>query len=211
MINSVNSNNVSFGGIVRVKVFKDGVFSSDSKVIDSALRKFKRVLLKQADTPENTAKLSKIREAYHALDADYFIPAKKVTGESRSFLTRIRNKFKYFIVSGKDAEKLSDAGRDIGKTNKFLELDFGTRNGAVSEGRNLVARSNYTDLKDDIAVTYASKKIKPEITLYTVSNPKSKNGGIELSSISFYPKIKKQAPKKYVQTNFMNALFSQQK
>ena len=66
MISPVNSNNnVSFGGIVRVKeVFCDGMLTKDGKKIDSALRKFRRVLLKQSDTPENTTKLDAIRKAY---------------------------------------------------------------------------------------------------------------------------------------------------
>ncbi len=214
MINPVTCNsNVSFNGIVKVKrVLCNGEVTNDPKIIDSALRKFRRVLLKQADTPENTEKLSIIRKMYNLLDPDYTIPETKVMGNSRSFLTRIRNRMNYFIASGNDAERLNIAGKDIGRTNKFVEMDFGTRKGYISESSNQAARQSYRNTKDEIAERYSLKKEQPAIVLKTVSG---KKGKIDLLSISFEPKISIKVPEtpqnspkpKAVQTDFMKILF----
>ena len=226
MILPISSNNVSFGGIVKVKaIFKDGQITHDDKIINSALTKFTNVLKKRTDTAENTVKLDSIRNIYAMLDKDYIAPTEKIKGNTKCFLATIKTGNKRFIVTGKEAEDLAEAGKNIGRTGKILEMDFGTRNGAVSQGRNEAARLDYRALKDEISLRYTLGKEKPSIILYTITSKKGKKSGIELSKIGFEPKIilkqthkpqlttkisNEEAAKKdkYIQSDFLNKLFS---
>ena len=213
MISPVSlNNNVSFGGIVRVKaVFNNGVLSNDDKVIKSAVDRFKKVLLKQDETPNADT----VRQIYAKLDPDYIIPAEKVKGGTSSILTTRKSGECRFIMSGPEAEELKSAGKNIGRTDKIVELNTGSDNSDFAMGQNEFARIGYRTLKDEIYYKYFSGQNKPAVILHTATG---KRGSVDLIRIGFEPKsvIKevipqpKTPPKKGEQTDFMDKLFPPQ-
>ena len=210
MITPVSRNSsISFGGIVRVKaVINNGVASNDEKIILSAVKQFKEILLKQKETPNADT----VRQIYSKLDPDYVIPTEKLTGKTSSFLTTRKSGGSRYIISGIDAKDLAIAGRDIGRTNKIVEIDVGSKNIGNALGLNESAKSEYWALKGDFALKNSSIKGRPSIILRTTSGGK---GAVELQKIGFEPKsvIKevipqpKTPPKKGEQTDFMDKLF----
>ena len=218
MISPINMyNNVSVGGIVRVRaVINNGAVSNDEKIIKSAVNQFKKILLKQKETPNADT----VRQIYSKLDPDYVIPTEKLTGITSSFLTTRKSGGSRYIISGIDAENLAIAGRDIGRTNKIVEIDVGSKNIGNALGLNESAKSEYWALKGDFSLKNSSVKGRPSIILRTTSGGK---GPVELQRIGFEPKsviyevvppakppavtTAKTPLKKGEQTDFMDKLF----
>lgn len=171
------SNNVSFNGITKLgNVFVDGVLSCDEKIVEKNLRKFKKILLTQADTLENSKHLAALRNGFSEIDKDYFPPRVPIKGSSKYFLSRMKSHNDYYFLSANDAEVFAESGYSIGKTSKFQ-----------SPFKNEAARLYYGILKNILVTKYDNLSQKPFFNLFLKTNNLKKIDNIELEKVYFYP------------------------
>ena len=191
MISAINYNTnsrISFGGVVKVaSVIHDGVPTQDLKIINRALKKVKKLMLMQLDTPQNTDRLSAYRKMYANFDSDYTIPQEKVVGETRHIFAKIRSGLQYFLVTGPDAADVACAGKCIGSSRKLAKLTQDTNSGRINLQKSENALSNYHSVIHNIARKFRQDPQHPTITIHTTSKFKDGVGilKINMSNDSF--------------------------
>lgn len=172
-MNSLNINSISpsFKGIVKVSLVFDGDKpSTDKKVIDSAARQLKAILMKKTDSPEDNENNDKIRKIYNYFDNDYVIPAFPPQGDARDAFTKVRTG-KYgnevYLVSGNDAAIVSSMGKNIGDAESQEKTDESNTEHVQQ------AKDKYHAVKKTIASKYYRSERRPNIFLYTVRDKKN--------------------------------------
>lgn len=185
MISAINGNTsgrVSFGGIVKVAaVIHDGVPTHDYKIINKTLRKVKKLMLMQMDSPENQERFSALRKMYAFFDPDYKIPVEKVNGETRHIFAKIKSGFQYFLVTGPDAADVSCAGEYIGSSRKLARMTQDTASGGLNYQKSKAALQNYHSVKDEIARNFKNRPQHPTLTIYTTSKFKGGVGILKMN------------------------------
>ena len=170
-VTPMNSKSPSFGGIVRVgKVVLDGSESRNFKVIDTAVKRLKAVLMRQTDTKDTFVRNSAFRKDYSNFDFDYIPPYCKLNGDTRHIMSKVRPKGSQetFIVTGHDADMIADSGVDIGRKRALERVSEGYKNYGAEEN----ARVDYRDTKDLIADKFHERKLHPQVTIYTETDRK---------------------------------------
>ncbi len=175
---NTNQNQPSFRGIVKVgRVFLNNGVTTDFKAVDTAVKRLKAGLMRQADTETNYETMRVFRYFYKLFDPDYCPPPHKMTGDTRAIMSKVRAKgsSQSFIVSGEEAKDVANSGVDIGR-KRALETNYPKKENIGSEER---ARNGYREGKSEIECKFYSSKTHPQITIYTQTD---KNGVIRLKS-----------------------------
>lgn len=166
---SIKNNSPSFNGIVKLRtVFLDNVLSTDKKVIDSATRGLKAVLVKEPDNKGLELNYEVFKKIYGYFDKDYARLSIPSYGDNRHVFAKVRTGKDVFLVSGSDAADVAVSGRNIGG-KRALERDYYSRNVAGSARR---ATEDYHSMKSEIAARYLTNPLQPTITLYAQKDKK---------------------------------------
>ena len=106
---SIKNNSPSFNGIVKLRtVFLDNVLSTDKKVIDSATRGLKAVLIKEPDNKGLALNYKVFKKIYGYFDEDYARLSIPSYGDNRHVFAKVRTGKDVFLVSGSDAADMDD-------------------------------------------------------------------------------------------------------
>ena len=179
-MNTINpcTSPLSFKGVVKVSLVLDGdTPSNDKKVINSATKQLKAILMKKADTPTTKENNELLRKIYNYFDTDYQIPEEAPEGDARDIFAKVRTG-KYgnevYLVSKDDAALVAKSGKNIG-SKKALEKIDESKTGIAQQ-----AKDKYFSVKEEIASRYYNSKYRPNIYLYTI---RDKNNIVRLVGV----------------------------
>jgi len=178
--------NISFGKVIKIKVFIDDLPTIDEKKIRKATRQLVGVLQKhdkkhpQADTFIKTFKENV---------SDYSVPADKVD-QHYPIIRNLINRVSQFLFTGPHAEELNPLAKQIGivKHNSLEQVGTTKTHESKISAKNYFKRAQslindpYLRLRE---VNYPGKELELRIYTKGKGNPESKNFKLELEEIMF--------------------------
>jgi len=186
--------NMSFGKVIKLKVFIDDLPSTDEKRIRKATRELVSILQKHKSHPKADVFIKTFKENV----PDYSIPVSKVD-EQYPIIRNLIDRVSQFLFTGKEADQLNPLAKQIGivkgkgkelvGTAKTYEAKL-TAKKYFAEARSFINNPNLR-LRES---NYPGEQLELRIYTKGKGNPESKNFKLELDEIMFRkpnePKVK---------------------